>query len=246
MTTKGDTNMLMKMTRTGGISPIDELVMDPEESYDEFKTKMVTFFYATYPNISKEQMTDIYGIVNRARKHQISMRFDVIYDDVDYNDPLDIAGESIQIYHYECPMGFVLFQLLNCRDSHQADRLLKNKLDTVRKLDEIITLFGLQPIESDTMESKRRRIVSHTVSDAGPKVWFTDFVKRVYGVKEYTYECDSCGTAPESIFSIDAAKEIAQDHANLCGNPVRVLERFKSVMDRTKYIDIVKPNKEAK
>lgn len=172
--------MLMKMKRTGGIAPIDDLVMDPGEGYNDFKTRMQTFFYCTNTFVSKKKMEGIYGIVNRARKHGLAMRIDIVYDDADYSNPLNINGESLQIFHYQPPMGFVLHRLLKCKDNHQAERVVKRDLDTREKLDDFIALLGLVKLESDTKEGKRRRIVDNCVGAVGPKVWFTEFVNRVY------------------------------------------------------------------
>lgn len=172
--------MLMKMVRQGGVSNIDELTMDPDESHADFKASMKAFFYTTRTFISYGKMQDIYGIVNRARKNQMEMEIEIDYDNPVYSDPDHINGERICIFQYDPPMDVLLYRLLNCVDEGQAHRMLKRVIDNHEDADELITLFGWTPLESDTLESKRMRIVENCISIIGPTTWFKDFCQRHY------------------------------------------------------------------
>ena len=172
--------MLMKMIREGGVCNVDELVMDSDEYYHDFKPKMETFFYTTRTFVDRKKMVDIYGMVNRARKHQLETQIEILYDNLDFSHPAHINGERLSIFQYDPPTEVLLYRLLNCQDDGQANRMLKAILDTTEKLDELITLFGWIPLESDTDESKRRRIVENCVKYFGPTRWFQDFCQQHY------------------------------------------------------------------
>lgn len=172
--------MLMKMIREGGVCNVDEMVMDSDELYLDFKTKMEAFFYTTRTFVSRKKIVDIYGMVNRARKNEIAIRIDVDYDNPVYSYPEHINGERLYIYQYEVSNERLMHLLLNCQDDGQANRLVKAILDTTEKLDDVITFFGWRPLESDTNESKRRRIVTNCVRYFGPTSWFQSFAQNYY------------------------------------------------------------------
>ena len=171
--------MLMKVVREGGVCNVDEMVMDSSECYHDFRIKMRAFFYSTRTFVSARKMADIYGIVNRARKNEMEVEIDIVYDNLDFSHPHFINGERIRIFQSNPPTEVLLYRLLNCSHSSQAERIIREVLDTTEKLDELITLFGWTPLESDTMESKRRRIVCNCVYH-GPTPWFKDFCQQYY------------------------------------------------------------------
>ena len=172
--------MLMKVVREGGVCNVDEMVMDSSECYHDFRIKMRAFFYSTRTFVSARKMADIYGIVNRARKHELETQIEILYDNLDYSSPAHINGEHLRIFQYDPPTEVLLYRLLNCADQGQAHRILKPILDNHQDADELITLFGWTPLESDTLEGKRRRIVDNCVGVIGPTAWFQDFCQHHY------------------------------------------------------------------
>ena len=172
--------MLMKVVREGGVGNVDELVMDSDEYYHDFKPKMEAFFYTTRTFVDRKKMVDIYGMVNRARKNQLETQIEILYTNLDFSHPAHINGEHLRIFQYDPPTELLLYRLLNCADRGQALRVIRPVLDTVEKLDGILELFGFKVLESDTTETKRRIIVENCIGAVGPTRWFKDFCQHHY------------------------------------------------------------------